>query len=178
VTNQINGKVERALREALANVPRVAEDVITVPLVALDERERTEALTLAVIIAGYVVVDVCDNKWPNQASVQQIAEDLATTGTTAKRLRLDAKQIHAYLSRTVLGPEPMEDVIPDEPHFTRVPVLVAERALAVYHPKGMGMWDYLDQIESAIEVVSAFDATVLPAAVMRAYLAKPTAEGS
>jgi hypothetical protein len=31
------------------------------------------------------------------------------------------------------------------------------------HPKEMGMWDYLDQIE----VASGLDVTVLPAAVMR-----------
>jgi hypothetical protein len=64
----------------------------------------------------------------------------------------------------------MEDVIPDEPRFTRLPVIVAEQALAVYCPKEMEIWDYLDRIESAIEVASALDAAVLPAAVMRAYL--------
>jgi hypothetical protein len=169
---RINAKVERALREALANVPRVEEGKITAPLAALDESGRAEALALAAVIATYVTIDVCDNKWPNQASVRQIADDLATTGTTAKRLRLDADQIFAYLSRTVLGPERMEDVIPDEPHFTLLPVLVAEAAVSVYCPKGMGMWDYLDQIESALEIASALDASVLPAVVMCAYLPK------
>jgi len=40
-------------------------------------------------------------------------------------------------------------------------------------PKRLGMWEYLDRIESAIEVASALDASVLPAAVMRAYLVSP-----
>jgi hypothetical protein len=39
------------------------------------------------------------------------------------------------------------------------------------------MWDYLDRIESAIETASALEASVLPAAVMRAYLPKPQAGG-
>lgn len=169
---RVNAKVERALREALGNVPRVAEDEITAPLAALDDGERTEALALAAIITGYVAVDTCGMQWPTQSSVQRIARALATTGTTARRLRLGTEEIRAYLSRTVLGPEPMADVIPDEPRFTRLPVIVAEGALAVYCPKGIGMRDYLDQIESAIEVAAGLDPAVLPAAVMRAYLPK------
>jgi hypothetical protein len=45
----------------------------------------------------------------------------------------------------------------------------------VYRPKHLDTWDYLDQIESAIEIASALETPVLPAAVMRAYLAKPEA---
>jgi hypothetical protein len=116
-------------------------------------------------------------KWPNDATVREIAEHLAATGTTAKRLRLDAGEIYAYPSRAVFGPERVEDVITGEPAFTRLPVIVAERALAVYSPKDMNVWDYLDRIESAIETASALDASVLPAAVMRAHLPEPEAEG-
>jgi hypothetical protein len=173
VIARINTKVEKALREALDNVAHVEEDQITVPLAPLDESEHAEALALAGMITCYVTVDVCGNKWPNQASARQVAEDLATTGSTAKRLKLDTGQIYAYLSRTVLGPERLEDVIPDEPYFTRLPVVVAQRGLSVYHPKDIAMWDYLDRIESAIEAASALDESVLPAVVMRAYLPKP-----
>jgi hypothetical protein len=173
----INAKVEKALREAIGSVPRVEADQIAAPIAVLDDRERAEALGLAIIITCYVAVDVCDSQWPVQTSVRRIAEDLATGTTTAERLHLDAKEIYAYLSRTVLGPERLEDVIPDEPAFTRLPIIVAGEALAVYSPKEMGMWDYLDRIESAIEIASALDASVLPAAVMRAYLPKPEAGG-
>jgi hypothetical protein len=169
VIARINAKAEKALREALDSVPHVEENQITAPLAALDDGERTEALGLAIIITSYVVIDVCGSTWPTRASVRRIAEDLATTGSTAKRLQLDAEEIHAYLSRVVLGPDQMEDVIPDEPQFTRLPVIVAQRALAVYSPKEMVMWEYLDRILSALEVASALDASVLPAAVMRAY---------
>ena len=174
---RIDAKVEKALREAIGNVPRAEPDQIAAPFAALDDRERAEALGLAVTVTCYVAIDVSDSQWPVPASVRRIAEDLATTGTTAKRLGLDAGEIHAYLSRTVLGPERLEDVIPDEPAFTRLPVIVAMQALAVYSPQGMGMWDYLDRIESAIEIAAALDASVLPAAVMRAYLPKPQVEG-
>jgi len=172
---RINAKVEKALREALTSAARIEADQIEPALTRLDDRERAEALGLAIIITCYVAVDACGAKWPNDASVRQIAEDLATTGTLAKRLQLDAGEIYKYLSRTVLGPERLEDVIPDEPQFTRLPVIVAEQALGVYCPKEIEIWDYLDRIESAIEVASALDASVLPAAVMRAYLPKPEA---
>jgi hypothetical protein len=140
----------------------------------LDEKERAEVIGLAIVVTCYVVVDACGSQWPLQASVQRIARTLATGTTTAERLHLNADEIYAYLSRTVLGPERLEDVIPDEPAFTRLPVIVAGEALAVYSPKEMGMWDYLDRIESAMETASALDSTVLPAAVMRAYLPKPS----
>jgi hypothetical protein len=61
--------------------------------------------------------------------------------------------------------------------FTRIPVIVAQRAIVGFSPKEMGIWDYLDQIESAIEVAWTLDATVLPATVMRAYLPKPESSG-
>jgi hypothetical protein len=173
VITRINTKTEKALREALARVPHVEVDQITAPLALLDEAERAEALGLAIIITSYIAIDVCDNKWPNNASVRRIADGLATTSSTAERLQLDTEEIYAYLSRVVLGPERMEDVIPDERQFERLPVIVAEQALAVYCPKGTAMWAYLDRIETALEMASALDTAVLPAAVMRAYLPKP-----
>lgn len=169
--------MEKALREALTSAAHIEADQIDAPLAELDDTERAEALSLALIITCYVMVDACGTQWPTQPSVRRIAGALATTGTMAKQLHLDAEEIYAYLSRTVLGPEPLEDVIPDEPKFTRLPIVVAEQALAVYSPKEMGIWDYLDQIESAIEIASALDASVLPAAVMRAYMPKPQAGG-
>lgn len=171
----INTKVEVALREALARVAHVEVDQITAPLEALDEAEHTEALGLAVMITGYVAVDACGSQWPATASVRRIADALATKGSTAKRLRLDTEEIYAYLSRVVLGPERIDEVIPDEPDFTRLPVIVAVQALAVYCPEEIEIWDYLDRIESAIEVALALPAPVLPAAVMLAYVPKPEA---
>lgn len=168
--DRIDAKAEKALREAMGNVPRVETDQVIKPLDALDDAERAMALGIALIVTCYVGVDACGGTWPNDGSIRQIAEDLATAGTTAKRLQLDVEQIYAYLSRAVFGPERVEAVIPDEPQFTRLPIVVAQRALAVYSPKKVGIWDYLDRIESAIEIASAMDASVLPAAVMRAYL--------
>jgi len=178
VIARINAKAEKALREAIGSVPHVEEDQIPAPLAVLNERERAEALGLAIVVTCYVLIDACGSQWPVQASVKRVAGALATGTTTATRLHLDAEEIHAYLSRVVLGPERMEDVIADEPAFTRLPIIVAGEALAVLSPKEMGMWEYLDRIESAIEIAAALDASVLPAAVMRAYLPKSTAEGT
>jgi hypothetical protein len=172
-----NAKAEKALREALGNVAQAEPDQIEQALAGLDQAERNEALALSLMITCYVVVDVCESQWPDDASVRRIAQGLATVGTTAERLRLDADEIYAYLSRTVLGSEPLESLIPGEPMFTRFPIIVAQRAIVVYSPKDMSMWDYLDQVENAIEVASALGPSVLPAAVMRAYLPKATAEG-
>jgi hypothetical protein len=170
---RINPKAEKALRDAMGHVAHAEADQIESSLAVLDEIERAEAFGLAVMIAGYITIDACGAQWPTDASARKIAGDLATAGTTAKHLSLDAGQIYRYLSRVVLGTETIEDIAPDEPMFTRLPVIVAQRALVGYAPKGMSTWDYLDQIESAIEIAIALDATVLPAAVMRAYMPKP-----
>jgi hypothetical protein len=176
MTTRINAKVEKALRAAMAHVAHAEADQIEPSLAVLDKGERTEAVGLAVMVAGYVVVDACGTQWPTDASTRRIAGDLATTGSTARRLQLDAEEINTYLSRSVLGGLAPEDVIPDEAKATRLAVTVAQRSAVVYSPKEMDWWVYLDQIESAIEIAWALDATVLPAALMRAYLPKPSGE--
>jgi hypothetical protein len=42
-------------------------------------------------------------------------------------------------------------VIADEAMRTRLPFIIAERAIAVYGPAEKNMWQYLDQIEADIE---------------------------
>jgi hypothetical protein len=172
MTTRINAKVEKALRGAMAHVAHAEADQIEPSLAVLDQGERTEALGLAMMVAGYVIVDACGTQWPDDANVRQFAEDLATTGTTARRLQLDAQEIYTYLSRSVLGGLAPEEVIPDAAEATRLAVIVAQRAVVGYSPKEMDWWAYLDQIETAIEVTWVLDASVLPAAVMRAYLPK------
>lgn len=170
---RINAQAEKALREAMGHVARAELDQIEQSLAVLDETERSEAFGLAIMVACYVMIDACGTQWPTDASTRKIADGLATVGTTADRLHLDAGQIYSYLSRVVLGTETIADVVPAEPMFTRLPVIVAQRAAVVYSPKGKSTWEYLDQIESAIEIASALEATVLPAVLMRAYLPSP-----
>ena len=172
MVTRINAKVEKALREAMAHVAHAEADHIETSLGVLDDTERTEAVGLAVMTAGYVIVDVCKSQWPDDGDVRQFAQGLANVGPSARQLYLDAEEIYTYLSRSVLGGLAPEDVIPDEAKATRLAVIVAQRAAVVYSPKEMDWWVYLDQIESAIEVAFALDPTVLPAAVMRAYLPK------
>jgi hypothetical protein len=172
MATRINAKVEKALRDAMAHAAHAEADQIEPSLAVLDQAERTEAIGLAIMVAGYVVVDACGSHWPDDASVRKIAHGLATVGTTARRLQLDADEIYLYLSRSVLGGLAPDDVITDEAVATRLAVIVAAQATAVYSPKEMDWWVYLDQIESAIEVTWALDASVIPATVMRAYLPK------
>ena len=174
---RISVKAEKALRQAMAHVAHVEADQIEPSLAVLDDAERAEALGLAIMVAGYVVIDACGTQWPTDASVRRIAGDLATTGSTARQLQLDAEEIYVYLSRSVLGGLAPGDVIADEARAMGLAVTVAQRSTVVYSPKEMDWWVYLDQIESAIEVAWALDATVLPATVMRAYLPKPVASG-
>lgn len=170
---RINPKAENALRDALHSVLRIEAGEIPPSLAALDDQERTETLGLAVIVTAYVLIEACGAQWPTRTSLDRIAKTIATKSANAKRLHLDPEEISAYLSRTVFGRERLEDVITDEPTFTRLPVVVTGEALAIYSPDEMGIWDYLDQVEAGIEEASALEARVLPGAVMRAYMRPP-----
>lgn len=167
---RISAKPEKALRAAIHELTQIDADQVPPSLAALDEADRTEALSLALIVTSYVVIDACGSQWPIRSSVRSIADTLATKSSFAKQLNLDPEQIHAYLSRAVFGQERVEDVIGDEPAFTRLPVVVAGEALAVYSKGYASIWDYLDRIEAGIEAASTLDEMVLPAAVMRAYM--------
>jgi hypothetical protein len=167
---RFDAKAETALRSAFTSVARLEEDPVVPALAGLDHRERTEAIGLAIMITGYVMVDACGSQWPTQSSVQRIAEALATKGATAERLQLDAGQVYEYLSKVVLGGKRVDDVFPDEQSLTQLAVIVAKQALVIYRPKELEIWDYLDQVESAIETAWALDTTVLPAAVLRSYM--------
>jgi hypothetical protein len=171
---RINAKAEKALREAIGGVPDAEADQIDAPLAVLNEVERTEAIFLSTLVACYVIVDACGTQWPDDANIRQFAHSLATVGTTARRLQLGDGEIYQYLSRTALGPEPLQDVIPDYAEAMRLAIVVAQRAVVVYSPEEMEWWVYLDRIESAIETAMALDTAVLPAAVMRAYLPRPS----
>lgn len=168
MSTRINPKAERALREAMGHVAHAEDDQVEPSLADLDDDERAEALGLSVAITCYVGLDVCET-WPSDADLRRLAKGLAAPGTTAERPHLEADEIYAYLSRTVFGMEPVGDVIPDETNATRLMVIVAQRAIAVYCPKEMSNWEYLDVIEAAIDTASELDPAVIPAAVMRAY---------
>jgi hypothetical protein len=168
--NRINAKLEKVLREAINEVTRIEGDQIPPSLTALDEQERAEVLSLALTVTAYVLVEACGSQWPVRSSIRKIADALAAGTSFAERLHLDPEVIYAYLSRTVFGKERLEDVIPDEPDFTRLPIVVAGEALSVYTKGYKSMWDYLDRAESGIEEASALDPIVLPGAVMRAYM--------
>jgi hypothetical protein len=91
---RMDAKVERALRDAIGHVADAEADQIESALGRLDDAERTEAIALSIAVVCYVMVDVCEMGWPNDASVRRIAEGLASVGTTAERLRLNAEDIH------------------------------------------------------------------------------------
>jgi hypothetical protein len=170
---RIDAKTEKSLREALHGVTRTGKDEIPPTLAALDEHERTAVGALALTVTAYALIAACGNQWPVKSSRERIARTLATKTKGARAEGLDPEQIYAYLSRTVFGKERLEDVIPDEPAYTRLPIVVAMDALAVYSPGETGIWDYLAQIEAGIEEASGLNERAIPAAVMLAYM-KPS----
>jgi hypothetical protein len=167
----LNAKAKTALQRALSAVSRLEVEQIEPELEVLDDAELAKALGIAIAITGYVAVDAVGTEWPTRHSMRRIADALTRVGTVSKTLRLDPEKVYQYLSRVVLGPEPLHEFFgPGDPDFERFPVIIANRATGVYCPDELEIWEYVDQIESAIEAAWAFKPEVFPAAVLRAYL--------
>jgi hypothetical protein len=104
-------------------------------------------------------------QWPSEAVVRKIAHNAATAET---HLHLNEPEIYDYISRAVLGSEPIDDVFfAVETAFT-LPVLITASMLLTFCPRDKEWWEYLDAIWNAIESAAAVDMSVLPALMLRA----------
>lgn len=165
---QIDPTVEQSARKLLGHAMRAELDDVARLASSLSDAQFQQALELCVATAGYVVIDVCGMEWPTEANLRKIAKNVAEAGT---KLSLDPEVVFAFLSRVALRAEPLRDVFPAEQDAAMTPLLIASRILVVYCPQGRDQWDYLDEIEDALEVASSLKPSAYPAVFLRARLA-------
>jgi hypothetical protein len=135
------------------------------------ERYR-QALSLCVIAAAYVAVDVA-GRWPTDADVREIARLLSESGA---EIPLDEADVYDYLSGAALGFRPLPQVMGDDMAAATLPLFITGTLLFAYRPEGSKWWDYLDQIWEAYEKAEALDVSVLPALQVRARRIKAARE--
>jgi hypothetical protein len=156
-------KVEEPTRDLLGHAIRgewqdfanVAEDI--------GEQRLLECLNLCLRIAGYIAIDVSGHTWPTTADVREIAQRMASVDLDFDLAEEDA---HAYLMRAVLGFEPLVEVFTDRERLTAVPIFTTAALLVSYRRHGTDWWDYLDQIESALEKAEPLPEVVVPALLL------------
>lgn len=159
----IDPKIERPTREMLGCAIRGDLQDLAVAIQAAGDETFSASIALCVTASGYVAVDV-SGRWPTDADVRQIARSTVDGDT---RLELREADIRGYLSRSVLGTEPLESVFPVESAYS-LPVLITGSLLFTFRPKGQKWWDYLDTIWTATEAALTIDPSVLPALTFRA----------
>jgi hypothetical protein len=159
----IEPKVEEPARDLLGHAIRgewegfanVAEDI--------GDQRLLEILSLCGRIAGYIAIDISGHTWPTVADVRETAQRMAAAGLDFDLTEDDA---HAYLARAVLGFEPLTEVFPDREKLATVPIFTTAALLVSYRKHGTDWWDYLDQIENALETASSLSEDVVPALLL------------
>lgn len=160
---RIDPRIERPTREMLEYAIRGDLEDLATAIQAAGDEIFTGSIALCVTASGYVAADV-SGRWPTDADVHQIARSTVEGET---RLDLRESDICDYLSRAVLGIEPMEKVFPLETAYS-LPVMITGSLLFTFRPRGQKWWDYLDTIWAATETALAVDLSVLPALTFRA----------
>jgi hypothetical protein len=159
----IDPKVEEPTRDLLGHAIRgeweefanVAEDI--------GEQRLIESLSLCLRIAGYIAIDISGRTWPAVADVREIAQRVAAVDLDFNLTEDDA---HVYLTRAVLGFEPLSEVFPDRGKLASVPIFTTAALLISYRKHGTDWWDYLDQIENALETADPLSEDVVPALLL------------
>lgn len=144
-----------AIRGEWQDLANVAEDI--------GETRLLECLSLCLRIGGYIAIDISGRTWPTTADIREIAQRMATVELDFDLSEDDA---HAYLTRSVLGFEPLTEVFPDREKLATVPIFTTAALLVSYRRHGTDWWDYLDQIENALETAAPLSEDVVPALLL------------
>ena len=161
---RIDPEVERPTRDLLGHAIRAEWEEFAVVVQEVGEIRLIECLGLCLRVAGYIAIDICGQAWPTRADLREIAQRMA-----AVELDFDIAESDIYdcLDRSALGFESLSDVFPDSKEKVgTVPVLVAATLLVSYRPDGRDWWDYLEQIEQALEIATDLTEAVVPALLL------------
>lgn len=160
---RIDPKVEKPARALLGHAIRAEWDEYANVIEEIGEERFLECLSLCLRIAGYIAIDICGHRWPSDADLRDIAGRMSTVDLD---LGLTEPAVYEYLARCALGFEPLAVVFPDRQQTASVPVFATAALLVSYRRHGTDWWDYLEQIENALETASSLPETVLPAALL------------
>jgi hypothetical protein len=162
---RIDPKIEKPTRTMLGYAIRGELQELAPQVLAVGDVAYRECLALCLATAAYVVIDVA-GRWPTDADIREIAQRTAQATTN---FELHDADVYDYLARTVIGAENLSDAFGSQAAAGTLPLLVTARLLVSFRPQGNDWWDYLDQIEAALEAAETIDLSVLPALTLRAH---------
>jgi hypothetical protein len=161
---RIDPKLEDATRDLLGHTVRGEWDELARVIQTIGEERYAECLALILRIAGYVTIDVVGHEWPTDAKLHKIAS--VVTETDDMGLELQEADVYVFLSRVVLGFEPLVAVFTAREKIGEVTTSTTAALLVYYRPDGKHWWEYLDQIEQSLEVAADLSEAVVPALLL------------
>lgn len=147
-TMKIDDKVEPLVRDALHGAIKHDIDRLDTSLKAFrDEASRRKATQLLVAVCGYVLVDLYGGQKPNDEQIQALAEQVTRSEGGWSGLD-DPSEIAAFI-RLALG-DGSQHVEPDA-GVLMIFVVTARLLAGRPMPEGKWWFNYLDQVEAALE---------------------------
>lgn len=106
-----------------------------------------------------------------------LAEKTVAGENPDEQFGVTEENVYLFVSQCALGFKPYADVFSDiftDPReFFAAPFFIAVKVLAAFLPKEKGLWEFLEQIESAYEAAWLLDLDLLPALMVRARMPQP-----
>jgi hypothetical protein len=159
----IDPKVEKPTRDMLGHAIRGEFDELTDVIEAIGEERFLECLVLCLGVTGYIAIDICGQKWPTKADLREVAQVVVGADMD---FDLEESDVDDYLSHMALGFEPLLKVFPEKEKAASVPVLVTATLLVTYRQHGTHWYDYLNEIEEALEIAAPLPENVVPALLL------------
>lgn len=164
---RIDPKVEQPTRTMLGHAIRGELDELATTIRGLGNGRRfAECIGLSVAIAGYIAVDVLGPNWPGEAGLRRMAEHAANSEID---FQLDEVQVYDYLNKSAVGFQPLDRVFATTDEMTSLPIVMTASLMLAFCPREQEVWDYLTDIEEALELSDSVKPSALPAMIIRAH---------
>lgn len=147
---KIDEHVESLVRDALHGAVKRDIDRLDASLKAFhDKASRRAATGLLMAVSAYVVLDLYGGQRPSDEQLRALADKVAEEESWSN---LTAEEINTYL-HTVLGDKTEPPLDPDAGVLM---IFIVTGSLLSGRPKPEGQWwfNYLDQVEAALEKAS------------------------
>lgn len=172
---RLSRDTEKPFRDALGHAIRNEIDEMEEELLRLTDEQILSCLSLCVHVTGYVAINACGGRWPDEEDLRQIGE-VATKSNNARAFGLKAKDAYAYVKRVVLGAEQLDVVLSPPEDAATLTFFITGRLLVAFRKADEHWWEYLNRIEEAWEVAQVTDLDLLPALMFRARQPAASAE--
>jgi hypothetical protein len=166
-------EVEEPFRQGLDHAAKGRIGELGSLVDGLSEQQLSGVIGMCLFTAAYTAIDVCGRKWPDDASVREMAEHTASVSPEDKALGLTAQSVYQFISRCALSFEPLDEVFGESEEILTLPFVITVDFLAAFVPKELSIGQFLDMIEDAYEKAFILDLNLLPALMVRARMPQP-----